>query len=139
MGLEKGIKHKESFSEGESYRELPSDETLRTDLESDTLYSSSIGSGEDLVTENITEPTELWAEIKELGAEKPEPTADLEIETPLEGLVEPEITDDPVRIYLLEIGRVRLLTAEDEKALAKNVELGKMHQTDETTTHKAIR
>ena len=52
------------------------------------------------MTENITEPTELWEEIKELEAEKPEPTADLEIETPLEGLLEPEITDDPVRMYL---------------------------------------
>jgi len=125
MGLEKGIKHKESFSEDESFRELPLDGTPRTDLKSDALYSSFIGSGEELVTENITEPTELWEEIKELEAEKPEATADLEIETPLEGLLEPEITDDPVRIYLHEIGRVRLLTAENEKALAKNVELGK--------------
>ena len=49
MGLEKGGKHKESFSEDENFRELPSDETPRTDLESDTLYSSSIGSGEELV------------------------------------------------------------------------------------------
>ncbi|MFC1901873.1 RNA polymerase sigma factor RpoD [Chloroflexota bacterium] len=95
------------------------------DLESDMLYSSSIGSGEELVTEHITEPTELWEEIKELEAKKPEPTADLEMETPPEELVEPEITDDPVRMYLHEIGRVRLLTAENEKALAKNVELGK--------------
>ena len=96
-----------------------------TDLEPDALYSSLAGSGEELVAENVTEPAEPWEEIKELEAEKPEPTADLEIETPLEGLVEPEITDDPVRIYLHEIGRVRLLTAENEKALAKNVELGK--------------
>jgi RNA polymerase primary sigma factor len=114
-----------SIPPGESYRELPSDETPRTDLESDALYNSSIGSGEEVVTENITEPIELWEEIKELEAEKPEPTADLEIETPLEGLLEPEITDDPIRMYLHEIGRVRLLTAKDEKALAKNVELGK--------------
>jgi RNA polymerase primary sigma factor len=125
MVLEKVIKHKESCSEDESYRELPLDETPRTDLKSDTLYSSSIGSGEELVAENVTEPAELWEEIKELEAEKPKPTADLEIETPLEGLLEPEITDDPVRMYLHEIGRVRLLTAENEKALAKNVELGK--------------
>jgi len=125
LGLEKGKKHKGFFSEDEAYRELPSDETPRTDLESDTLYSSSTGSGKELVSENITEPTELWEEIKELEAEKPEPAADLEMETPLEELVEPEIADDPVRVYLHEIGRVHLLTAEDEKALAKNVELGK--------------
>jgi RNA polymerase primary sigma factor len=125
MGLGKGEKHKEFFSEDEGYRELPSDETPRTDLEPDALYSSPAGSGEELVAENVTEPAELWEEIKELEAEKPEPTADLEIETPPEGLLEPEITDDPVRMYLHEIGRVRLLTAENEKALAKNVELGK--------------
>jgi RNA polymerase primary sigma factor len=125
MGLEKGKKHKESFSEDERLRELPSDKTPRTDLESDALYSSPTGSGEELVAENVTEPAELWEEIRELEAEKPEPTADLEMETPLEGLVEPEITDDPVRMYLHEIGRVCLLTAKDEKALAKNVELGK--------------
>ena len=125
MGLEKRIKHKESFSEDENFRELPSGETPRTDLESDALYSSTAGSGEELVAENMTEPAELWEEIKELEAEKPEPTADLEIETLPEGLVEPEITDDPVRIYLHEIGRVHLLTAENETALAKNVELGK--------------
>ena len=125
MGLEKGIKHKESFSEDESFRELSSDETPRTDLKSDALYSSTAGSSEELVAENVTELAELWEEIKELEAEKPEPTADLEIETPPEGLVEPEITADPVRTYLHEIGRVHLLTAENEKALAKNVELGK--------------
>ena len=125
MGLEKGRKHKESFSEDENFRELSSDETPRTDLESDALYNSFIGSGEELLTENITEPTELWEEIKELEAEKPEATADLEIETPLEGLLEPEITDASVRMYLHEIGRVHLLTAKDENALARKTELGK--------------
>ena len=76
MGLEKGGNISSFFPEDESYRELPSDETPRTDLESDALYSSSIGSGEEVVTENMTEPTELWEEIKELEAKKPEPTAD---------------------------------------------------------------
>ena len=33
-------------------------------------------------------------------------------------------TDDPVRMYLREIGRVALLTAEDEVVLAKAIELG---------------
>ncbi len=38
---------------------------------------------------------------------------------------EDESTDDPIRMYLHEIGRVRLLTAKDEKQLAKKMELGK--------------
>ncbi len=34
-----------------------------------------------------------------------------------------ELTDDPVRMYLREIGRVNLLTAEDERVLARAIEL----------------
>ncbi len=36
-----------------------------------------------------------------------------------------EMLDDPVRMYLREIGRVSLLTARDERVLAKKMELGK--------------
>jgi len=36
-----------------------------------------------------------------------------------------EVVDDPVRIYLHEIGRVHLLTAGDERALAKSMAEGK--------------
>jgi RNA polymerase primary sigma factor len=38
---------------------------------------------------------------------------------------EPELTDDPVRMYLREIGRVDLLTAEDERVLSRAIELEK--------------
>ena len=38
---------------------------------------------------------------------------------------EPGIVDDPVRMYLHEIGRVTLLSAKDEKVLAKKMEAGK--------------
>jgi len=50
-------------------------------------------------------------------------TSDLEI--PVEQLEEQAIVDDPVRMYLHEIGRVHLLTAVDEKVLAKKLEEGK--------------
>ena len=33
-----------------------------------------------------------------------------------------ELTDDPVRMYLREIGRVTLLTADDERVLARAIE-----------------
>ncbi|MFC1916988.1 RNA polymerase sigma factor RpoD [Chloroflexota bacterium] len=54
-----------------------------------------------------------------------EPTADLESEVPLGQLEEQDIADDPVRMYLHEIGRVHLLTAADEKVLAKKLEEGR--------------
>ncbi|MBF8267897.1 MAG: rpoD [Dehalococcoidia bacterium] len=44
-----------------------------------------------------------------------EPAAELET---------PDMIDDPVRMYLREIGRVRLLTARDEKSLARKMEGG---------------
>jgi RNA polymerase primary sigma factor len=47
------------------------------------------------------------------------------ITLPLGQIEEPGIVDDPVRMYLHEIGRVLLLTAEDEKNLAQKMEAGK--------------
>jgi len=52
------------------------------------------------------------------------PTAS-ELEIPVEQLEEQAIVDDPVRMYLHEIGRVHLLTAENEKVLARKLEEGK--------------
>ncbi len=54
-----------------------------------------------------------------------EPHLDLDLETPQEQLEGQEVTDDPVRMYLHEIGRVQLLTAADEKVLAKRMEEGR--------------
>ncbi|MFH0846701.1 MAG: RNA polymerase sigma factor RpoD [Chloroflexota bacterium] len=48
-----------------------------------------------------------------------------EIELQLEELGEQAAVDDPVRMYLHEIGRVSLLSAKDEKSLAKKLEEGK--------------
>ena len=46
-------------------------------------------------------------------------------EAPVEPLETQETPDDPVHMYLHEIGKVRLLTAADEKVLAKKMEEGK--------------
>jgi len=54
-----------------------------------------------------------------------ESATDFEIEITPEQLEEQDIANDPVRIYLHEIGRVHLLTATDEKVLAKEMEAGK--------------
>jgi len=48
-----------------------------------------------------------------------------EQEVPLQQMDEQEITDDPVRIYLHEIGRVSLLTGKNEQALARRIAEGK--------------
>ena len=43
-----------------------------------------------------------------------------------------EMIDDPVRMYLREIGRVSLLTAKDERRLARSMESGKRIESLET-------
>ena len=44
---------------------------------------------------------------------------------PLDQIDDHGVVDDPVRMYLHEIGRVPLLSADDEKVLAKKMEAGK--------------
>ncbi|MBM2825887.1 MAG: rpoD [Dehalococcoidales bacterium] len=68
-------------------------------------------------TEDIEEPEEAISD--EFRS-----TSELELETPLE-LDEQDISDDPVRLYLHEIGKVHLLTADDEKVLARKIEAAK--------------
>ncbi len=66
-----------------------------------------------------TMPPEDWAEIQKLEAEA---EAEIEAEPAIE---EQEAIDDPVRLYLREIGRVNLLKATEEKILARQMEEGR--------------
>ena len=66
------------------------------------------GEGEKEGTEGTT--TETESEDQERGPEAAETV---------------EVLDDPVRMYLREIGRVRLLTSADERKLARQLEGGK--------------
>ncbi|HEY8867843.1 MAG TPA: sigma-70 factor domain-containing protein, partial [Candidatus Limnocylindrales bacterium] len=73
-----------------------------------------VGEPEIGIASPLDEPAKLDA--KELE----EPTAE-ELEAPSADMIG---IDDPVRMYLKEIGKVALLTAEDEVVLAKAIELG---------------
>ncbi len=63
---------------------------------------------------------------KELSSEIKSPE-ELPLETPLRPLEvdAPEVADEPVRLYLHEIGKVHLLTAKNERVLAKKIEAAK--------------
>jgi RNA polymerase primary sigma factor len=75
--------------------------------------------------ESLKEHNEEEAPTKEeLEEEESELTA-ADLAIPLEQFEEPGVVDDPVRMYLHEIGRVPLLNAEDEKRLAQQMEQGK--------------
>ncbi len=70
--------------------------------------------------EKETPSTEDAATETEAEAESDNEDPDWEPET--ESM---EVLDDPVRMYLREIGRVRLLTSADERSLARKIEGGK--------------
>ena len=61
-------------------------------------------------------------QAKDLQDTRPEDEVETEEEIELESA---EMIDDPVRMYLREIGRVSLLTAQDERSLARRMEAGK--------------
>jgi RNA polymerase primary sigma factor len=50
---------------------------------------------------------------------------DVDVDISIDNVEEQEVADDPVRLYLHEIGKVDLLTAKDERILAEKIEASK--------------
>jgi RNA polymerase primary sigma factor len=72
--------------------------------------------------DDVVEPDGINTKLEDEEEEDEEPEKDLEAGLPLE---DQEGIDDPVRMYLREIGKVSLLSADDEKRLARQMEEGK--------------
>ena len=122
MSLEKKQNHSQFPHKDESNEELTPDKI--PEKSPDASHSVSPESSDESEHKKVPLPSELWHE-KHLEIEKHKPPEGLKIGIPAEGLDAQEIAEDPVRIYLHEIGRVLLLTAEDEKTLARKMEEGK--------------
>lgn len=107
-----------------SYREI-SDYLDNIDMDKDQMddfYDSLISLGIEIMSETDPDDFEIIRmEQEDLNSDIKESGAKVELETTLpKGIA----VDDPVRMYLKEIGKVSLLTAEKEKELAKRMELG---------------
>ncbi len=95
-------------------------------VEEDTGEERAVALQGELATSGITivEPEEGAEEWREPDITPDEPKLEEEEAEPEPGvdIEDHELLDDPVRMYLREIGKVTLLTARDEKVLAKAIE-----------------
>ncbi|MFH1647877.1 MAG: RNA polymerase sigma factor RpoD [Chloroflexota bacterium] len=105
--------------------EMSREEVLDANGKAETDYDEPLDTEEELEDEDFSESDGLWPKTKHLVVEKSKGAIELEVEMPSAEIAQQDITDDPVRIYLHEIGRVQLLTAADEKKLARMMEEGK--------------
>ena len=118
-----------------------SDDTL--DLEPDSeepAADRSTGLPEEEEGEPAHKLNRIWQVSKPLEVAEWHEMPKLEIE-PEPGLgagLELEAIDDPVRMYLREIGRVPLLTAAQEKSLSRSMEAGRYLKKLEEGDRKSV-
>ncbi|MEO1330168.1 MAG: RNA polymerase sigma factor RpoD [Pseudomonadota bacterium] len=95
---------------------LPSDQVSSEQIEDVMSLLSEMGV-------NVVEEEE--SEEDGQGEKKPEPTENRELVTTAKETETLDRTDDPVRMYLREMGSVELLSREGEIAIAKRIEAGR--------------
>ncbi len=83
--------------------------------------------------EAIEAETLLWEEVESEEDPPIKPVPAAECARPLRdaSLVDQEVVDEPLQVYLREIGRVQLITAQDEKLFASKLEEGNYLRTIE--------
>ncbi|MFC1917365.1 RNA polymerase sigma factor RpoD [Chloroflexota bacterium] len=126
MSTENQDNNNGDLAEKKDYPRGGNPDKLSVNGKEDNGYNSTQNDSDDTDAdepeENDHELSKFWKEAKGIEEEKEDTQLDLEATLALE---EQDITDDPVRIYLREIGRVHLLTAKNEKELARKMELAK--------------